>query len=94
MRSAVRPRMKPTACRLATSSRFDGAKSSASMLLEMSMVMTMAMPSCFISTVSPPIRGPAAAMTSAASAASAEHGRQHHPPPVGRDGRAGRVTSL
>ena len=46
--------------RRATSSRFDGAKSSASMLLEMSIATTIEIPSCFVSTVSPPVRGPAA----------------------------------
>ena len=74
--------MNATACRCATASRLDGAKSSASMLLEMSMVMTIAIPSCFTSTVSPPIRGPAAAriravrLTARSTGGSATHQRR------------------
>jgi len=68
IRSAVRPRMNETACIFATSIRLEGAKSSASMLLEISIAITIEMPSRFSSTVVPPIRGPAAAMIQAASA--------------------------
>jgi hypothetical protein len=50
------------------------------MLLEMSMVMTIAIPSCFTSMVSPPIRSPAAPTMSAArlSARSAGGTATHH----------------
>ena len=57
------------------------------------MVMTIAIPSCFISTVSPPIRGPAAAMTSAASAAARSTGGSTTHQRLA-DTAAGRLTSL
>ena len=86
--------MNATAWRLATSSRLEGAKSSASMLLEMSIAMTMAIPSCFTSTVSPPICGPG----------RGEHERRERSPPRSTGGiathqrraltAAGMVTSL
>ena len=70
MRSALRPLMNAMACCFATSIRLLGAKSSASMLLEMSIAITIAMPSFFTSTCAPPMRGPAAAMIHATNASS------------------------
>ena len=66
--------MNPTACRLATSSRLDGAKSSASMLLEMSMAMTIAIPSCLISTGPRRSAGPPRRRSSSAARARAATG--------------------
>src|SRR5213080_4632240 len=61
MRSDFRARTNSIAVCLATSMRLAGAKSSASILLDMSMPSTMEMPSLCVSERADPMRGPAAA---------------------------------
>src|SRR6266705_3287273 len=65
MRSDRRARTKSIAVALATSIRFAGAKSSASMLLDRSTHSTIEMPSLRASILAEPSRGPAAAKTQA-----------------------------
>ncbi len=68
--------------------RLDGAKSSASMLLEMSIAIAIAMPSRFSSTVLPPTCGPAAATIHAISASDRSTGGSR----VHQGGRASAAT--
>jgi hypothetical protein len=66
IRSNSRAAMKEMDCSLATSSRLEGAKSSASIELETSTASTIAMPSLVVSSDEIPYSGPAAAMIHAA----------------------------
>src|SRR5919201_374328 len=104
MRSDVRARTNSIAVCLATSMRLAGAKSSASMLLDMSMARTIEMPSLWLSDRADPRRGPAAATIHAprhtlrsVTGSRAIHRRSAAPTtaaarPVRRAGRVGRSS--